>query len=332
MKTVNITEKSNDSFYWVSMEDNLESFLYISVIYFTCVFVVGLFGNMLVLSVMIRVRIKSSTDLYISALSVSDIVAVIINIPFNALQDMGKWKMYGSTFGCKFHFFFYIITFMSSGLLFSVIGLDRYLKVCRPLSNHILHRRPMLISGIIFFSSTFVASVQASVAGNDEQGVCQFSLKETVESYILSVINGWLLLFISLVMCIAYIKIARRMRKTAHNHVSVSVVSQTSCTRSSQNHRTNQRNLQLLVSSKALVVMSGLFMIFTIIPAVIGGLVYATTLMKTSLWNRIGLILNRSYFVNVCINPIIYYLMNTEFRVRTKRLLVKLRCVSFFDK
>lgn len=292
--------------------------VYISLIFLTTVFVTGLFGNLVVLRVMVAVKHKSSTDIFVTFLSASDLMAVLTNIPVHVIMDVKAWTLFGSNFGCKIHYFLLNMTFISSELFFTFIGLDRYLKIFHPHGRNPLQRWPLQSSCIIILFTFLLAARRFMLSGNDEQGSCSYSVERT--DTLLSVISTGLLVLACLSICFSYWKIIWRMRKT----VFPVPVSETTTGSTGGKPAINHRNTKMLSSSRVLVLISVLFLGCTVFPVALAHVLYRTPIIITKEGQTVALILSRMYYVNVCINPYIYFTLNSEFRKRVKCFLKQL--------
>ncbi|XP_045182382.1 cholecystokinin receptor type A-like [Mercenaria mercenaria] len=98
---------------------------------------VGIVGNFLVLFIYKRKFKRSSARVYILSLALADLTVCIFGIPYHVL-DLTLILNYTDIYLCKvFSYFIGACTFSSIFILI-VVGLDRYLKVCRPLKRQIV--------------------------------------------------------------------------------------------------------------------------------------------------------------------------------------------------
>ena len=297
-----------------------------TVIFLAAVFVSGVVGNTIVLRVMFSVRSKSSTDIFVMFLSCSDLLTILSNIPVHLIQEFKQWSTLGSDLGCKIHFFIYVMTFTSSGMFFAFIGLDRYLKIFHTQKRNLLNRHPITTSYLVLLATSLTAGVRSTLTGNDEHHICQFNVKNSSLSGLHTFINGLVFMFSATVICVAYWRIVLHMRSAVHP-VGVSTISaQTKNTRSTL----NPRNAKVLSSSRALAFMSLMFLLCTIIPSVLSAIIFASSLYLSRTGGIAAYTLSRMYYINVCINPYIYFRMNSEFRERANDLLLVKMITSLY--
>ena len=143
----NVTERPTN----ITIEElnAIETSKYIGVLIFcVAVMVVGILGNLLVL-IIYKVKFKrTSARTYILALAGADLSVCIIGMPYHVL-DLTMLLVYRYTYVCKVLSFLIGACTNSSIFILLVVGLDRYMKVCRPLKKQIVDfgdRRACLIA------------------------------------------------------------------------------------------------------------------------------------------------------------------------------------------
>lgn len=289
---------------------------YVFVVFLAIVFTTGLIGNLLVLRIMLTVNKRSSSDIYIIFLTLSDLTTIALVVPVHILRHANLWADLGSNYGCKFHYFTYTFTYVSSAVLFVFIGLDRYLKIFFPYTENVIHKRPSVVSLLVFGICVIIGFIRAKFSGNSSKGLCLYSVSNTNGTHTLSFIVGVILIVITVLISIAYGRIILRMRR-AMRPVSILTVS-------NYVSRRGLRSVQgdkMLASSRVLIVMSTLFVLCTTLSNCLVAAIFATPWYATDLGSFVSLSISRLYYINVCINPLIYYKMNSEFRKRTHWLI-----------
>lgn len=110
-----------------SVDSKLNSFeekVIISV--FLIVIILGFFGNILVIcTVIINKHMRTSNNLFILNLAISDLTLCIFSIPFNVYKVLRHTWIFGE-FLCKFAPFFQATNVFVSTMSITAIALDRY--------------------------------------------------------------------------------------------------------------------------------------------------------------------------------------------------------------
>lgn len=102
-------------------------------LFFWVVFVLSLFGNILVLVILAKYEnLRSLTNTFILNLALSDLVFTV-GLPFWADYHVHGWRWGQPT--CKAISFVFSVGFYSSGLFLIMMTIHRYLAVIRPLSG-----------------------------------------------------------------------------------------------------------------------------------------------------------------------------------------------------
>lgn len=106
----------------------------ISMILYAIVFIVGLFGNTLVIYVVLRFqKMKTVTNMYLLNLAIAD-ECFLIGIPFLiTTMAQGEWT-FGKTM-CKAYMVSTSITQFTSSIFLFIMSADRYIAVCHPISS-----------------------------------------------------------------------------------------------------------------------------------------------------------------------------------------------------
>lgn len=92
--------------------------------------VLSLTGNTLVcISIFKNTRLRSTTNLYIIALAVGDLLSAIFVMPFAAgVLITSKWSFGGAV--CQFHAFFSLFVVYVSPVTMGLIAVNRYVRIC----------------------------------------------------------------------------------------------------------------------------------------------------------------------------------------------------------
>lgn len=106
----------------------------LAMILYSIVCIIGLFGNTLVIYVVLRFqKMKTVTNMYLLNLAIAD-ECFLIGIPFLVkTMSEGQWN-FGKTM-CKAYMISTSITQFTSSIFLIIMSADRYIAVCHPISS-----------------------------------------------------------------------------------------------------------------------------------------------------------------------------------------------------
>lgn len=130
----------------------------LSVIAYSCLFVIAATGNLTVLITLLRSRtIKSRVNTYIMHLSIADLIVAFIMLPLEIVWNITvSWE--AGDAACRILMFFRALGFYLSSFVLVTISLDRYFSIVHPMSIHDAERR-----GKIMITLAWALSVIASL-------------------------------------------------------------------------------------------------------------------------------------------------------------------------
>ncbi|XP_039966817.1 somatostatin receptor type 5-like [Bactrocera tryoni] len=129
----------------------------VNFVLYVIVCVIGLFGNTLVIYVVLRYsKMQTITNVYILNLAVAD-ECFLIGIPFLLHTIVsGSWQF--GNFMCKAYMVSTSITQFTSSIFLLIMSADRYIAVCHPISST-QYRTPLiskLVSGFAWLTSALL--------------------------------------------------------------------------------------------------------------------------------------------------------------------------------
>ncbi|XP_063062249.1 C-C chemokine receptor type 9-like [Engraulis encrasicolus] len=124
---------------------------------YSLIFVLGLFGNLLVVFIFLTVknRLKTMTDMYLLNLAVADLL-FLFTLPFWATDALSGWS-FGDGL-CKVVMALYKINFFSSMLLLTCISVDRYVAIVHVTEAHNQSKRTRLLQAKLACLSVWLFS------------------------------------------------------------------------------------------------------------------------------------------------------------------------------
>lgn len=143
---------------------NLEEKIIITI--FSIVIILGIFGNLLVIwTVLFNKNMRTSNNVIIINLAISDLILCFFSIPFNAYKTLRHtWKF--SDFLCRLTPFFQASNVFVSSMSITAIALDRYIHIVCAVrlrqssakSSQIRIYVSMLICGLIWMFAFALSS------------------------------------------------------------------------------------------------------------------------------------------------------------------------------
>ena len=130
----------------------------VSIIAYSCLFVIAAVGNLTVFITLFRTRRrKSRVNCFIMHLSMADLIVTFIMLPLETVWHIVvAWR--AGDFACRLLMFCRAFGFYLSSFVLVAISLDRYFSIVHPLSIHDADKR-----GKLFLIFAWVLSASASL-------------------------------------------------------------------------------------------------------------------------------------------------------------------------
>ncbi|XP_068713792.1 melatonin receptor type 1B-B-like [Montipora foliosa] len=278
----------------------------------------SLMGNTLVcISVYRNTRLRTTTNLYITALAISDLLSAVFVMPLSiGVLVSGRW-IFGEV-GCSFHSFLSLFAVYVSPVTMGLTALNRYVRICRPEHEYqkFFSRKKTLavLTSVWVFVACYtglpvIAGVQKSifVPGYATCSVGHLSETGTLIHY--GIVIPLFLLTPLTITVFSYVKVAKKMQQ---HKIETSALRQTS--------PVSAREIRI---SKSLFVVVFAFMICWIPLWII------TLVMRLQLVPKIprNVLLLSSFllYISNTINPFLYAGMNPCFRREFRKIVCKER-------
>ncbi|XP_054750528.2 D(2) dopamine receptor A-like [Lytechinus pictus] len=199
------------------MSKSMEIFVELGIAFRSLILVAGILGNILIILVYVRKRIRTSTDVFILSLGIADL-SVCVAMPLKIFASYNR--NYTNSGLCKLtHYSSLIGTFLSMFLTLC-ISIDRYFAVCRPMLKKkiVTPSRALKMAVGCLLLAAAVGSVALFSAGIRRAG--PVSMCSIHASYV-NIIHNYSFLILGLycvsliLIILIYIKIYKTLRNKA---------------------------------------------------------------------------------------------------------------------
>ncbi|XP_030634179.1 probable G-protein coupled receptor 25 [Chanos chanos] len=297
------------------------SHIYLPALYFL-MFFVGVFGNFFVIVVMASKRKRSArlVDTFVLNLAVADLVFVL-TLPLWAVSA-GQHHLW--PFGdplCKISSYIIAVNRFSNIFFLTCMSIDRYLAVVRLMDSRFLRSNQcMKLTCVLVWLTSLVLGIPSlvfrKVISQDEADRCQEDMESVLFQAVclLTIVLTFMLPVFIILFC--YGSILAQLR----HHCKV-----TSNGRAEARHRHSVKIVFTIIT--AFVVSWLPFNVFKCI-WVISEIFKTEINMENKIVLSNGLILSSCLaFLNSCVNPVIYLLLDHHFRRRARNL-----CLFFLGR
>ncbi|XP_019629020.1 PREDICTED: galanin receptor type 1-like [Branchiostoma belcheri] len=271
---------------------------------FAFIFCLGVFGNALVIAVLLRTgkEMQNTTNVFILNLSIADLFFIIFCVPFQAtVYSLPEWVF--GLFMCKFVHFCQCTTMLASIFNLVAMAIDRYLAVVHPVTSMDI-RKPQsawlaeLVVWILAMGTASPYLVYYDIVNHGAKSEQEFCIEvwEEIENqrpvYIAFQFTfGYVLPLMIITIC--YCLVIKRLNATSKR---------------SQANRAKKRITKMLI---VVVVVFGICWLPHHIMHLwvnFGEFPYTMTTYVLKLFSHC------MAYANSCLNPIIYAFLSTEFR------------------
>lgn len=276
--------------------------------------ILSLIGNILVcLSVYRNPRLRTSTNLYIIALAISDLLsAVFVMPPAEIVLFSGKWP-FGETI-CQLHAFISLFVIYVSPATMSLTAVNRYVRICRSSTSYkkiFSHRKSRLwLAFVWFFVACYIAIPRLANWQGFEfvPGYAQCSIKHLGEQAKLIHYLIVLTVFLALPLfatTFCYAKVLKTIRQ--HNMAF------------NMRMREPRISVQEIKLSRSLFIVVFTFMACWVPLWVI--VLLRRVVITTHIPRNVELLGMFFLYISNTINPVIYSGMNSTFRGEFRRII-----------
>lgn len=314
------------------------------------VIIAALFGNGFVCMAVYRVRrLQKVSNYFLVSLAVSDILVVLLAIPFRIYFELNtEWQL--GEHACRFWIFMDLLCNIASIVNLSIISVDRYIALSqslRYLTILTVSRCRILIAAVWGFSFT-LAAFSLHTWSSDGKFIYTQSCKDIDKLYyIVSTILGIIIPLIILIVlyCLVFKIALEQQVKIMNNNYNIP----RGCEDAEQAERLRSRTptsprrfaIRELKATKTLMIVVGAFLVCWLPLFVLVVMQQFVPHYISSLPPKTQEILGQLFLYtlpqfNSCLNPYIYTFHNSEFRavfkVTFRKLLPFLKLQSKNDK
>lgn len=188
---------------------------------YAIIFLISVIGNTLVCIVIARIRrMRTVTNCFILNLAVADLAITCICIPFDIPVQENNYKWPYGALLCKILYPLQTIAMLASIFTLMAVGLNRFLAIVYPLQNQMTKRHAKgFISAIWLLSALFTLPYILVLRFDEDTMFCEENWPVDVnyrKAYTLSLFLVQYVVPLT-VITVAYLKIAREMRKCIIN-------------------------------------------------------------------------------------------------------------------
>lgn len=157
---------SNDSFLEEvpaeSYSDSLPVHAILQLVIFTIIFMVGFFGNSIVIyGVLQQGSSKTTSSCFIANLALSDLAVLVLSLPVGLLQELASWPF--GELACKIFFPFGDVFLTVSIMTLTAIALDRYRAIVTPFKARFTKAQAKICIMFIWIISYLVVGIPTSI-------------------------------------------------------------------------------------------------------------------------------------------------------------------------
>lgn len=156
--------------------ESLPAHAIFQLILFTAIFVVGFFGNSIVIyGVLQQGSSKTTSSCFIANLALSDLAVLVLSLPVGLLQELASWPF--GEIACKIFFPLGDVFLTVSLMTLTAIALDRYRTIVTPFKKRVSKRQAKICIALIWICSYLVVGIPTSfilklVSTDDGVKVC----------------------------------------------------------------------------------------------------------------------------------------------------------------
>ncbi|XP_050305848.1 orexin receptor type 2-like [Anthonomus grandis grandis] len=315
---------------------------WVSVFFHVIVFIVGLFGNILVCVAVYRNHsMRTVTNYFIVNLAVADALVILFCLPFSVVWDVTSTWWFGTAM-CKFVLNIQNVSVTVSILTLTFISIDRWYAICHPIAFRSTTGKAKTAICIIWIVS-FICEIPETIYLVAEPypdfdvyfTQCKPTWGDRSDTYFM-VCKMVIFYFLPLIlMCIAYYKIIKilwRSDRGGSSNQDESCGTGNNPFSMNMNATTEGQLRSRRKAAKMLVAVVVMFA-FCFLPVHLLSILRLTVGLSNSVANRsISMMSHWLCYANSAVNPIIYNFMSGKFRQEFKSAFFQCRQVNSTER
>ena len=281
----------------------------LQLVIFTVIFMVGFFGNSIVIyGVLQQGSSKTTSSCFIANLALSDLAVLVLSLPVALLQELASWPF--GELACKIFFPLGDVFLTVSIMTLTAIALDRYRAIVTPFKARFTKTQAKICICLIWIVCYLVVGIPTSfilkLVSTNGVKVCFPYWNSEMEQKIHKVLTACLATFPLFLIGYCYIRVVMALWKVRIIH-------------DNRDTAKNSIPMMRLEQKRKLVKMLILIVIafsLCLLPYVTFALVLEFTGMQRTPDVNVGLVTCLSLlYANSAINPLILCTMSKDYRV-----------------
>lgn len=275
-------------------------------IVFTAIFMVGFFGNCIVIyGVLQQGSSKTTSSIFIANLALSDLAVLVLSLPIGLLQELASWPF--GELACKIFFPLGDVFLAVSIMTLTAIALDRYRAIVTPFKERFNKTQAKICIFVIWISCYLMVGVPTSfilkLVSTNGVKICYPFWDSATVRQIHKIAIACLVTLPLFLIGYCYFRVVMALWKVRKIHQD--------CTKNSLTTIRLEQKRKLV---KMLIIIVIAFSV-CLLPYIIFALVLEFAGMERSPSVNIGLVVVLSlFYTNSAINPIILCTMSKDYR------------------
>ena len=288
-------------------ENRLPVYAVFQLVLFTSIFIVGFFGNCIIIyGVMQQGKYRTTSNYFIANLALSDLAVLVISLPVQLLQELASWPF--GEIACKVFYPLGDVFICVSLATLTIISADRYRAIVTPFKTRLSKRQAKYAVVLIWIFSFLVYGLPVSfllkIVEDERVWFCYPFWPSVLAKRLHMAFTACLVTISMLVIAYSYIHIVRSLWQVRIIYRASSKDSQNSIVRLEQKRK--------LV--KMLITIVIVFAI-CIMPYVLLAISMEFATLPRNEIVRIALVVVMSQlYLNSALNPVILCTMSKDYR------------------